>query len=64
MPRPSLTTQYRERADETMKIIMAYKSVTLTIECSLPGPRLRVSENRVLRKIFEPKTDAVTGGWI
>jgi hypothetical protein len=25
--------------------------------------RLRVSENRVLRKIFEPKMDEVTGEW-
>jgi hypothetical protein len=24
---------------------------------------LRVFENRVLRKIFGPKTDEVTGGW-
>ena len=25
--------------------------------------RLRVSENRALRRIFEPKRDEVTGGW-
>jgi hypothetical protein len=25
--------------------------------------RLRVYENRVLRRIFEPKRDEVTGGW-
>jgi hypothetical protein len=25
--------------------------------------RLRVFENRVLRKIFEPKRDEITGGW-
>jgi hypothetical protein len=25
--------------------------------------KLRVSENRVLRRIFEPKRDEVTGGW-
>jgi hypothetical protein len=25
--------------------------------------RLRVSENRVLRRIFGPKKDEVTGGW-
>jgi hypothetical protein len=25
--------------------------------------RLRVSENRVLRRIFEPKRDEVTGEW-
>jgi hypothetical protein len=25
--------------------------------------RLRVFENRVLRRIFEPKTDEVRGGW-
>jgi hypothetical protein len=25
--------------------------------------RLRVFENRVLRRIFESKTDQVTGGW-
>jgi hypothetical protein len=27
------------------------------------GQRLRVSENRVLRRIFEPKRNEVTGGW-
>jgi hypothetical protein len=26
-------------------------------------PRLRVFENRVLRRIFGPKTDELTGGW-
>jgi hypothetical protein len=26
--------------------------------------RLRVFENRLLRRIFEPKRDEVTGGWI
>jgi hypothetical protein len=25
--------------------------------------RLRVYENRVLRRIFEPKRDGLTGGW-
>jgi hypothetical protein len=25
--------------------------------------RLRVFENRVLRRIFEPKRDVMTGGW-
>jgi hypothetical protein len=25
--------------------------------------RLRVSENKVLRRIFRPKRDEVTGGW-
>jgi hypothetical protein len=25
--------------------------------------KLRVFENRVLRRIFEPKTDGVMGGW-
>jgi hypothetical protein len=25
--------------------------------------RLQVSDNRMLRKIFEPKEDEVTGGW-
>jgi hypothetical protein len=27
------------------------------------GHRLRVFENRVLRRIFGPKRDEVTGGW-
>jgi hypothetical protein len=27
------------------------------------GNRLRVFENRVLRRIFGPKTDEVMGGW-
>jgi len=26
-------------------------------------PRLRVFENRVLRRVFEPKRDEVTGEW-
>jgi hypothetical protein len=33
-------------------------SLTLREEC-----RLRVFENRVLRRIFEPKRDEVTGEW-
>jgi hypothetical protein len=33
-------------------------SLTLREEC-----RLRVFENKVLRKIFEPKRDEVTGEW-
>jgi hypothetical protein len=33
-------------------------SLTLKEEC-----RLRVSENRVLRRIFGPKRDEVTGEW-
>jgi hypothetical protein len=28
-----------------------------------PEHRLRVFENRVLRRIFGPKRDEVTGGW-
>jgi hypothetical protein len=27
------------------------------------GHRLRVFQNRVLRRIFEPKRDEATGGW-
>jgi hypothetical protein len=33
-------------------------SLTLRVEC-----RLRVFENRVLRRIFGPKRDEVTGDW-
>jgi hypothetical protein len=33
-------------------------SLTIREEC-----RLRVYENRVLRRIFEPKRDGMTGGW-
>jgi hypothetical protein len=29
----------------------------------MEGHRLRVFENRVLRRIFEPKRDEETGGW-
>jgi hypothetical protein len=29
----------------------------------LEAPRLRVFENRVLRRIFGPKRDEMTGGW-
>jgi hypothetical protein len=29
----------------------------------LPYPRLRVFEKRVLKRIFGPKRDEVTGGW-
>ena len=41
---------------------MTYKSVTLTNGYSSPEPTLRVFENRVLRNIFEPNTDVITGG--
>ena len=54
MPRPSLTTQYTERADAILTIIMTFKSVTLMNEYCSPEPNLRVFENRVLWKIFKP----------
>jgi hypothetical protein len=40
------------------RVLMAIWSLTLREE-----RRLRVFENRVLRRIFEPKRDEVTGEW-
>jgi hypothetical protein len=37
---------------------IAYRSLTVREE-----HKLRVFENRVLRRIFGPKKDGVTGGW-
>jgi hypothetical protein len=39
---------------------MGVKLWSLTLR---EGHRLRVFENRVLGRIFGPKTDEVTGGW-
>jgi hypothetical protein len=41
-----------------MEIIIYINKVVLRDEC-----RLRVFENRVLRRIFRPKRDEVTGEW-
>jgi hypothetical protein len=38
--------------------VVLYESLTLREEC-----RLRVFENKVLRRIFGPKRDEVTGEW-
>jgi hypothetical protein len=35
----------------------------ITIILPVEGHKLRMFENRVLRKIFGPKRDEVTGGW-
>jgi hypothetical protein len=35
----------------------------LKIEINLKSYGLRVSENRVVKRIFGPKRDEVTGGW-
>jgi hypothetical protein len=52
--------------------VKLFKSVILSVVLcgceiwSLPlreGHRLRVSENRVLRRIFGPKREEMTGGW-
>jgi hypothetical protein len=37
-----------------------YKSIYFTLR---KEHRLRVSENGVLRRIFEPKREEVAGGW-
>jgi hypothetical protein len=33
------------------------------VSATKEGQKLRVFENRVLRRIFGPKRDEVTGGW-
>jgi uncharacterized membrane protein len=47
---------------ELLSLLLLYEcetwSLTLRVE-----HRLRVFENRVLRRIFGPKRDKVTGGW-
>jgi hypothetical protein len=45
-------------SQNTRKLSINLKKVILHIE-----HRLRVFENRVLRRIFGPKRDEVTGGW-
>jgi hypothetical protein len=41
-------------------VLYGYETLSLTLREEL---RLRVFENRVLRRIFGPKRDEVTGGW-
>jgi hypothetical protein len=41
-------------------VLYGYKTWSLTLR---EEHRLRVFENRVLRRIFGPKRDEVTGGW-
>jgi hypothetical protein len=41
-------------------IVVVYSSGSLTVR---EEHKLRVFENRVLRRIFGPKRDRVTGGW-
>jgi hypothetical protein len=41
-------------------ILYGHKTWSLTLR---EKHRLRVFENRVLRRIFGPKRDEVTGGW-
>jgi hypothetical protein len=42
--------------------VVLYGCETLSLTLT-EGHRLRVFENRVLRRIFESKRDEVTGGW-
>jgi hypothetical protein len=41
-------------------VLYGYETWSLTVR---EGHKLRVFENRVLRRIFRPKRDGVTGGW-
>jgi hypothetical protein len=41
-------------------VLYGCETLSLTLR---EEPRLRVFENRVLRRIFGPKMDEVTGGW-
>jgi hypothetical protein len=41
-------------------VFYGYETLSLTLR---EEHRLRVFENRVLRRIFGPKRDKVTGGW-
>jgi hypothetical protein len=38
-------------------------TISILLQLLREEHRLRVSENRVLRRIFSPKRDEVTGGW-
>jgi hypothetical protein len=42
-------------------VLCGCETLSLTLR---EGPRLRVSEKRVLRRIFGPKREEVAGGWI
>ena len=44
----------------SIKFLLVYQILSLTLR---KEGRLRVFENRVLRKIFGPKKDEVTGQW-
>jgi hypothetical protein len=41
-------------------VLYGYETLSITL---MEKHRLRVFENRVFRRIFEPKRDEVTGGW-
>jgi hypothetical protein len=41
-------------------VLCAYEALSLTLR---EEPKLRVFKNRVLRRIFGPKTDEVAGDW-
>ena len=43
--------------------VVLYGCETWSLILRVGGNRLRMFENRVLRKIFEPKSDEVAGGW-
>jgi hypothetical protein len=45
-----------------MILVLLYRCETCFLTLR-EEPRLRVFENRVLRRIFEPKRDEVKGGW-
>jgi hypothetical protein len=46
---------------QVLVVLYGCETLSLTLR---EGHRLRVFENRVLRRIFGPKRDEVTGGWI
>jgi hypothetical protein len=44
-------------------VIYGYETWSLTVREVREEHKLRVFENRVLRRIFGPKRDGLTGGW-
>jgi hypothetical protein len=53
---------FRYKLDEIILLVVLYGSETWSLTLR-EEHGLRPSENRVLRRIFGPKRDRVTGGW-
>jgi hypothetical protein len=55
-----ITKYFKKKSNEKPVVLYGCETWSLTLR---EEDRLRVFENRVLRRIFEPKRDEVTGGW-